>query len=79
MSRRGPRQWLVTHIVEPFPVLFAQTTLTEEQIKSGPHYAAGSKYYDFPTEKNRAFREWQAEELRKRGYTVLVYTETRAA
>ena len=73
------RKWLVTQIVEPFPVLFAHTSLTEEQIKSGPHYAAGSKSYDFPTEKNRVFREWQATELRKKGYTVLVYTETRAA
>lgn len=79
MRRPKSRQWLVTQIVEPFPVLFAQANLTEEQIKSGPHYSAGSKYYDLPTEKNRAFREWQAAELRKRGYTVLVYTETRAA
>ena len=64
MSAR--RHWIKLVVIEPFPVLFGHTSITQQQIDSGPKYAPGMTTYDVPD--NRSFREWQAQGLRDRGY-----------
>ena len=73
------KTWLVLHVVEQMAVLAGHASLTSEQIKNGPHYSAGSKWYNPATERNRQHMLFQAEALRKQGLTCLVYTETRVA
>lgn len=72
--KRKQITWLVTMVVEPFPVFYSHVNVSKGQ---GPFYAAGAKTYHENTPLNRAHAEFSKQHLAKDGYTLLVSTETR--
>lgn len=74
------KQWIEVEIEEPFPLFYAHVDCPSERKREtakGPFYAANSKTYHAPTEKNRAWLEWSARGLREAGWTVHVRDVTR--
>ena len=72
------RTWLVTTIVEPFPLFFAHVNYKSERRREtaqGPFYAAHSKIYELPV--YRAHVESRAAALREAGWTINVTEEVR--
>ena len=72
------RKYLVTTIVEPFPLFYSHVNWPSERRREtavGPFYAANMKTYESP--EHHAFVEWRAAGLREAGWTVLVTEELR--